>query len=56
MKGNLTLEEKLVIIQKEILDYKPATKWEAANDRTLKQLHAEQQRLERAIERREQNA
>lgn len=46
----MSLEEKLIHLQKQIDEYKPATKWEAANSRTLKRLIAKRNKLEKAIE------
>lgn len=46
-----SIEESLTEIQAQIDNYKPATKWEEANGRTLKSLIERRNRLEKALER-----
>jgi hypothetical protein len=44
------LEKQLEVVLEKIKNYVPATKWEAANDRTLKRMHLRRKALERAID------
>lgn len=48
------IEKSLKAIEEEIANYVPPTKWEAANDRMLKRLHARRKELEFAIERKKE--
>ena len=47
MKSNMTLEEKIDAFQQIIDNYEPETKWEAANNRTLKRLVQRRNALEK---------
>lgn len=45
-----TIQESLDLLNKQIADYIPDTKWEANNHRMLKRLHSRRASLEYALE------
>lgn len=48
------IEKSLDLINQQINDYIPPTKWETANDRMLKHLHVRRKELEFALERKQE--